>query len=224
MNRILVIAAHPDDEILGCGGTMAAHAAAGDHVHVALMTRGLASRGAAAEVEYAHHLEAARRAGSRLGVTEVVTLDFPDNALDTVPRLELAKAVEGLVAEVDPATVYTHHGGDLNVDHRRVSEAVAIACRPQPGRDVREILHFEVASSTDWSTSMPRDAFVPNWFRDVSAHLDAKIAALRDYEHEMRPWPHARSIEAAIHLARWRGASVGFTAAEAFVLARRLVT
>lgn len=222
MARVLVVAAHPDDEVLGCGGTMAAHVAAGDEVHVALMAQGLTARGAVSDLELERHREAARRANAGLGVTRVHFGGFPDNAMDTVPRLAIAKAVEALIAEIAPVTVYTHHPADLNVDHRRVSEAVAVACRPMPGARIEDVLFFEVPSSTEWRLADPAAAFVPNWYRAIDAHLDAKLAALRHYDHEMRAWPHARSYEAVVHLARWRGASVGVAAAEAFVLGRRV--
>lgn len=222
MQRILVIAAHPDDEILGCGGTMAAHAQVGDAVHVALMAQGLAARGDTSAEAFAQHQAAAQRANAVLGVQSVHFGGFADNAMDSVPLLHVARAIEALVAQLQPTTIYTHHPGDLNVDHRVVSEATAIACRPQPGCGVDQILFFEVASSTEWRLGGAVQAFAPNWYRDITAQLDTKIAALRQYDHEMRTWPHARSYEAVSHLARWRGATIGAEAAEAFMLGRKI--
>jgi LmbE family N-acetylglucosaminyl deacetylase len=118
--------------------------------------------------------------------------------------------------------VYTHHAGDLNVDHQRVSQAVMTACRPQPGCAVKKIAFFEIPSSTEWQSPSSGPAFAPNWFVDISGTLDTKLKALKAYHGEIRPWPHARSYEAVEHLARWRGATVGCDAAEAFVIGRKI--
>ena len=220
MRRILVVAAHPDDEVLGCGGTIAAHSRLGDAVRVAILTRGLASRGKVRASEFKALQASARAANARLGVSDLEFGAFPDNAMDSLPRLSVIKHVEAVVASFRPQVVYTHHCGDLNVDHRRVGEAVVAACRPLPGSCVERIQFFEVPSSTEWQIGAPHGRFEPNWFVDVSRTLEAKLAALAEYQGEMREWPHARSIEAVGHLARWRGASVGLQAAEAFMLGR----
>ena len=128
----------------------------------------------------------------------------------------------GLIAEHQPSTVFTHHPGDMNVDHRCVHEAVVTACRPQPGNLVKTLLLFEVPSSTEWQTPWTAPVFAPNWFVEISQTLERKLAALDVYAAEMRPWPHPRSLQGVEHLARWRGASSGVDAAEAFVLARFL--
>jgi LmbE family N-acetylglucosaminyl deacetylase len=221
---ILVVAAHPDDEVLGCGGAIARWVNEGCTVHVAFLADGVTSREADAG---AHATElAARRAASRaacniLGVTSVSFGDHPDNQLDTVSLLTLSKEVSALVETHRPELVLTHHAGDLNVDHRQAHEAVATACRPQPGHVVKRILCFEVASSTGWRLD-PQHAFHPNVFVDITSTLEKKLDGLRAYDVEMRKWPHARSVAAAEHLARWRGATVGVAAAEAFALARDL--
>lgn len=137
--------------------------------------------------------------------------------------LRLAQHVEGLVEEFTPGLVLTHHLGDLNVDHRRAAEAVATACRPQPGHPVRSIWSFEVASSTEWQMPAAPAHFVPNLFVDISDQWERKHAALMAYQDELRPWPHARSLEAIEALARWRGATVGVAAAEAFVVQRMVL-
>ncbi len=226
--RILVIAAHPDDEVLGCGGTIARHAGRGDEVHVAIMAEGITSRDAqrdreARGGELSALAQAAREANRKLGVANVTLGTLPDNRMDSLPRLDVIKRLEQVFAEVEPDIVYTHHCGDVNIDHRRLHEAVVTACRPMPGaRVVRELLFFEVASSTEWQPPGSATPFVPNWFVDISHTLEVKLEALRIYESEMRPWPHARSIDAVTHQARWRGATIGVEAAEAFVLGRRL--
>ncbi len=219
---VLVCAAHPDDEILGCGATMARHARAGDAVHAVILGRGVASRGtdgAAIEALEA----AAKRANAIVGVTSLRLFDFPDNQMDTVDRLSIAKCLEAEFARVQPTIVYTHHRSDMNVDHGRVADAAAIAARPVPGSTVASLLFFEVASSTEARPAGVVAPFEPNWFVDVSTTLDVKLAALREYAAEMRPFPHPRSLEAVEHLARWRGASAGVAAAEAFVAGRHIV-
>lgn len=219
---VLVCAAHPDDEILGCGATMARHARAGDEVHAVILGRGIAARGADAAASEA--LEAAaRRANAIVGVTSLRLFDFPDNRMDSVDLLALAKCVEEEFARVRPTIVYTHHRSDLNVDHGLVADAAAIAARPLPGASVRSLLFFEVASSSECRPAGVLPPFEANWFVDVSETLDRKLAALREYASEMRAFPHPRSLEAIEHLARWRGASVGVAAAEAFVNGRHLV-
>lgn len=225
--KILVVAAHPDDEVLGCGGTMAAHARAGDEVHVVIMAEGVTSRGAQRDAGADRAgldtlADIARKANALLGAASVVLHGLPDNRMDSMDRLDVIKLVEREIERVHPEVVYTHHGGDLNIDHRIVHESVMTACRPLPGSSVKTLLFFEVPSSTDWQSAASAPAFSPNWFVDISACLDIKLEALACYEPEMRAWPHARSIRALQHLAGWRGASVGMEAAEAFILGRRL--
>lgn len=223
---IAIIAAHPDDEVLGCGATIAKHVNNGDQVHVLIMAEGLTSRDIQRDRnQRVNDLSAlalaAQKAHQELGTTSLTLKDYPDNRLDSLERLDLIKCVEEFLFLHPPKIVYTHHGGDLNVDHRRVHEAVVTACRPVPGHSVEQLLFFEVASSTEWQmSSHVATAFAPNWYVDISATLPAKLRALAAYESEMRPWPHARSLQALEHLARWRGASVGLEAAEAFVLGR----
>jgi LmbE family N-acetylglucosaminyl deacetylase len=219
---VLCVAAHPDDEVLGCGGTLARHAAAGDDVYVCLVAEGLTSRpGGADAVGLSDLAASARRADALVGARETMLLGLPDNRLDELPRLEVIQRIEQVISGVRPEVVYTHAACDLNIDHQIVHEAVLTACRPVPGQGVKRILCFEVPSSTEWRGASSAPAFVPNWFVDVSATLAAKLAALGEYAGEMRPWPHARSLEACEHLARWRGATVGVAAAEAFMLARQ---
>jgi N-acetylglucosamine malate deacetylase 1 len=225
--RVLVVAAHPDDEVLGCGGAIARHARRGDAVHILIVAEGVTSRFPVRRpdqhAEDIHNLRnAARQAAEILGAVSVTMLDFPDNRMDSVDVLDVTKAIEAVVAEHMPAIIYTHHPGDLNVDHERVHRAVAAACRPQPGCSVTRLLLFEVASGTGWRMSGAADAFTPNWFVDITSTLDAKLDALRAYGSEMRGWPHARSLEALAHQARWRGAATGVAAAEAFMLVHSL--
>ena len=223
----LVVAAHPDDEVLGCGGTIARHADAGDQVQVLIVAEGATSRQEQrnrldAGDELSALAQAAQQAGAILGAQGVELLDLPDNRLDSLDRLDLIKRIEQHIDRHQPQLVYVHHAGDVNVDHRRLHEAVVTACRPTPGQPVRRLLSFEVASSTEWQPPGSAPPFQPNWFVDISAQWPRKREALAAYASEMRPWPHARSLEALEHLARWRGAQVGVAAAEAFCLLREL--
>lgn len=221
--RVLVVAAHPDDELLGCGGAVARHAAEGARVRSLVLGEGVTSRKglspAARRAALAKLRADARRANARAGVEKLTLLSFPDNRFDTVARLELVQAVEKEVAAFRPERVYTHSSADLNVDHRLVAEAVRTACRPLPGSTVREVLAFEIASSTEWRFDGSA-AFRPSLFIDVSRHLEAKLAALACYEGEMRPFPHPRSEQYLRALATVRGAQSGLDAAEAFELVR----
>jgi len=229
MKHILVVAAHPDDEVLGCGGTIANHIRNGDEVHVLILAEGMTSR------YYTRDPEGRRddiiklrnmtnEAHKILGSNSVKLMDFPDNRMDSVDLLDIVKEVENEINGRKPAIIYTHHNGDLNVDHRITHQAVFTACRPEPNTTVKKIYCFEVPSSTDWQTPMTEAPFMPNTFVDISDTLEKKLDALKSYESEMKPWPHSRSVKAVEHLARWRGASVGLGAAEAFVLSRNLVT
>lgn len=223
-----MVAAHPDDEVLGCGGTIARHANSGDQVHVLIVAEGSTSRQqerdrAQVQDELSALAKAAQTAGTILGAAGVDLLDLPDNRLDSLDRLDLIKRIEEYVERHQPECVYVHHAGDVNVDHRRLHEAVVTACRPTPGHFVRRLLSFEVVSSTEWQPSGSAPAFQPTWFVDISDQWERKREALLSYSSEMREWPHARSLEAVEHLARWRGAQVGVEAAEAFCLMRQLV-
>lgn len=221
-DTVLVVAAHPDDEVLGCGATLARHAAAGDRVHVLILADGVGARQDGPGEAAAARMQAARDAAACLGVEPPRLLDLPDNRLDSLPLLDIVQRVEAVVAELRPRVLYTHHAGDLNIDHRIAHQAVMTACRPVPGACWRRIFCFEVASSTEWQTPRAQDAFLPNWYVDAGATLARKLEALQAYADELRPWPHPRSLQAVEYLARWRGASVGMEAAEAFMLARAI--
>jgi LmbE family N-acetylglucosaminyl deacetylase len=226
MKLVLIIAAHPDDEVLGCGGTIAKLAKQGATIHVAFLADGVFSRHsdvtATQQTELIDRRAAAQRACDILGVKSVYFGDFPDNCMDTIALLDIVKVIETRIAEHRPDTVLTHHAGDLNIDHRRVHEAVVTACRPQCGNTVKTLLCFEVPSSTEWQTPGSAPGFTPNWFVDISETLNHKLAALDAYAAELCQWPHPRSRQGVEHLVRWRGATIGVEAAEAFVLGRKL--
>ena len=223
---ILVVAAHPDDEVLGCGGTLAKLAKEDSLIHVAFLADGVFSRvgsQSSKERELLTRRTAATKACEVLGVNSISFDEFPDNRMDAVDILDIAKVVEKLVAKYQPSMVFTHHAGDLNVDHRRTNEAVVIACRPQQGNPVKTLLSFEVPSSTEWQLAGSAIPFQPTWYTDISDSLALKIQALNLYTAEMRDWPHPRSIQGVEHLAHWRGACIGVDAAEAFMLGRHII-
>ncbi len=225
---ILVVVAHPDDEVLGCGASIAKWNKAGIDVHVMILAEGATSRHLERSREsYTKELtelsQAAQTAGKILGVASIKMLDFPDNRMDSVNRLDVIKAIEKHIMQVKPETVVTHHAGDVNIDHQIIHEAVVTACRPEPRHPVRRLLAFEVNSSTEWQPPSSARQFKPNWFEDVSQTFDCKLKALEAYSPEIRPWPHSRSIKAVEHLGRWRGASVGVEVAEAFMLMRFVI-
>lgn len=224
--KVLVIAAHPDDEVLGCGATAARLVAEGHDVHFAILGEGITSRHAeraSTDVDQLTTLhKQAHAAAAKVGVKSVVLHKLPDNRLDTVPLLEVAKIVEEHVDRLKPEVIYTHHGGDLNIDHGVIHRAVLTATRPVAGQSVREIYAFEVPSSTEWAFQRLEPSFRPNVFVDVTRTLEAKVAAMECYESEARKFPHPRSPEALRAIAMRWGSVAGCLAAEAFELVRSI--
>jgi LmbE family N-acetylglucosaminyl deacetylase len=222
--RILVVAAHPDDEILGCGGTIARLAREGHEVRIAILAEGMSSRYAHREDVDPRQLQKlhtrAQQAADKVGAKEVVLSKLPDNRLDTVPLLDVVKLVEELVARFRPEAIYTHHPGDLNVDHGVVHRAVLTATRPLAGQCVSEIYAFEVPSSTEWAFQRLEPSFRPSVFVDITETLEMKIEALACYDTEVRKFPHPRSPEALRAIAARWGSVAGLPAAEAFELIR----
>ena len=220
--RVLVVAAHPDDEVLGCGATLARLAREGHDCRVLIMGGGLAARTAEPSTAGLASLRQSAEAAARiLGATGVEVLDFPDNRMDTVALLDVVKAVEARLHELRPHVVFTHHARDLNIDHAVTARAVETATRPVDAHCPEEVYAFEVPSSTEWAFERGA-AFAPNHFIDVAASLSVKIEALKAYASEIRPFPHPRSPEAIEALARLRGSQAGLPAAEAFTLVRRI--
>ena len=224
--KILIIAAHPDDEVLGAGGTIARVVKEGHEVHIAIMSEGVTSRDPQSEQVKLEQVDALRRhsrqAAKILGAKDIYLHNLPDNRFDTVALLDIVKLIEDLVEHVSPDVVYTHHGGDLNVDHVILHRAVITATRPTQGQQVREIYAFEIPSSTEWSFQSIKPHFHPNIFVNISNTLTIKIQALSCYKSEIRTFPHPRSPEALQAIARRWGSVVGFEAAEAFELIRTI--
>lgn len=224
--NILVIAAHPDDEVLGCGGTIARLAAEGAAVSILILAEGLTARAdfdaAQSAAALRVHHERARKAGALLGAREVNLAGFPDNRMDTVPLLEVTQRIEREIARVQPEIVFTQHGGDLNIDHVVTFRAAMTATRPMKGGVVKRLYAYEVGSSTEWSFQQFEPRFAPQVFFEIEAYLETKIAAMQIYESEAREFPHPRSPEALRAAARRWGSVIGVDAAEAFCCVRDL--
>lgn len=215
-NTVLVIAAHPDDETLGMGGTIHRMIQEGDELHVLFLSNGVGSRDLERELS-SSRLSAARRALDLLGCNSVSFGDFPDNSFDSVGILTIAKFIEKKVSEIHPNVVFTNFYSDLNVDHRISAEASLIAARPKPNNSINELYFYEVLSSTGWQFGAKE--FTPNYFVNISNSITYKEAALLEYDIEMDEAPSARSYASVKALAKHRGSFVGLDFAEAFEVA-----
>lgn len=226
--KILVVAAHPDDEILGCGGTMAVHSRIEDEVYVLILGEGITSRDESRDKEkrvkeidsLKMNIESANKI---VGTRESFVFDFPDNRFDSVSLLDIIKVIEKVKNEIRPDIIYTHHQGDLNVDHQIAFRAVMTACRPLKDESVKEIYSFEVLSSTEWASDNSK-YFMPNYFINITDTIEKKTQAMKAYTTEIRDFPHPRSVKSIETLACNRGISVGLEFAEAFMLVRGVKT
>ena len=215
--RILVIAPHPDDEVIGAGGTIVRHVASGDEVALCIVTQGYSPPWPEDTVEVARRqAEAAREA---LGIKRIFFLGYPTVKLNTVPNMELTSALQEVVDEVRPEVVYTSSADDVNQDHRIVFEATLVATRPLPGSSVRRLLCCEPGTSGRYG----HQPFIPNVFVDIEAFLDKKLEAMKCYVRELREPPHPRSLVGLKLVAQERGLSVGLNAAECFQLMREIL-
>ncbi|MBF0492097.1 MAG: PIG-L family deacetylase [Deltaproteobacteria bacterium] len=228
---ILIIASHPDDEILGCGGTIAKYSRQGAEVYPVILAEGATSRGLTKGLnrnskknpELKNLKEAAKNAAKILGTEIPIFLNFPDNQLDKIPLLKIIQKIEPIIKKIKPNILWTHHGYDINIDHQITHQAAITAARALPGSSIQQILFFETPSSTDYQIQSTQTAFLAQWFEDITSTLELKMKALEAYHLEMRAWPHLRSYEAIEALAKYRGAMAGFCAAEAFMLGRKMV-
>ena len=224
--NILVIAAHPDDEVLGCGGTIAKLSREGHSVFIAILGEGVTSRFEKRDQADPKLVQAlqdcSRKVGKILGVKDLAFYELPDNRFDTVPLLDIIKPIEKLILDLQPQVVYTHHSGDLNIDHSIINRAVLTATRPPATPTVKTVYAFEVVSSSEWSFQSLNPVFHPNTFININETLKIKIDALKIYESEMRSFPHPRSSKAIISSAQRWGSVAGIEAAEPFELIREV--
>ena len=218
--RVLVIAPHPDDEVLGVGGTIAKRANAGDEVYVCIVTKGYPP------LFDQEMIEQGRReciqADQILGVRKTVFLDLPAVMLETVPRNELNQKIAEVVQNVDPDEVYIPHRGDMQIDHQMVVDAAMVAVRPRGKRYPKRVYAYETLSETGWNIPNTTNEFIPTVYEDISDTIDAKISAMSVFRSQLSQFPEARSIGAIEALARFRGATVGVQAAESFSLIREI--
>jgi LmbE family N-acetylglucosaminyl deacetylase len=220
MGKVLVIAPHPDDEILGCGGTIARLSQSGAAVVVAIVTRGMAPQ---FSDEFVANIRVeAKTSHAMVGVTETVYLDLPAAALETVPATKLNGTLAKLVQDVRPDTLFVPFVGDIHTDHQLTFLAAMVAARPRDKYAPKRIYAYETLSETNWYAPGVTPAFVPNVFIDITEPLELKIDAFRCFESQVKIFPDERSIEAIRALATVRGASMYLKAAEAFMLIRQI--
>jgi LmbE family N-acetylglucosaminyl deacetylase len=217
---VLIIAPHPDDEVLGCGGTIARYTSSGNDVSVLIVTRGIPNIFPVDEIEETR-LEL-RKAHSLLGISETVFLDFPAPTLDVVPKHQIADAIRRVVVDFRPQVVFFPHYGDLHADHKAVHYATLVATRPVGDNPVRRLLCYETLSETDWGMPSSSEAFIPNVFVDITQYLDVKLRAMACYESQLGQGPCSRSLKTLKSLAHLRGATANLEAAEAFMLIREI--
>ncbi len=221
MKNILVIAPHPDDEVLGVGGTIAKHFRQGDKVYLCVVTKGYPPQWPEEIVK--REKEMVSKVARMLAIEQVYFLDFPTVKLDTISSKELNDSIAKIVSEVQPEVVYIPHRGDINKDHQLVFDATMVATRPKPGAVIKKVLSYETLSETEWAAPFEANAFLPQVFVDISETLETKLKAMSIYETELKQYPHPRSLEAIAALAKVRGATVGVKAAEAFMLIREIL-
>jgi LmbE family N-acetylglucosaminyl deacetylase len=220
MMRVLVIAPHPDDEVLGCGGTMIKHVSEGDEVYLCVVTKAYPPEWP--EDEIRERRDEVLKVNNILGTKKTYFLDLPTVKLDTIPQKELNEAIAKVINKLQPEIVYIPHGGDVNSDHRLVFEAAMVAIRPRPALAIRKVLCYETLSETEWAAPLAENAFMPNLYVDISGVLATKLKAMSEYKSELKEFPHPRSLEAISALAKIRGATIGVEAAEAFMLIREI--
>ncbi|MDD5439075.1 MAG: PIG-L family deacetylase [Candidatus Omnitrophica bacterium] len=221
--RVLVVVAHPDDEVLGCGGTIARFLASGAEVHVLILGGITTSRykGKASEESWKEKAfkGEAEKCADRLKLTSLTRCNFKDNRFDSIPLLSIIKAVEKIKAQVKPDAVMTHDFSDLNIDHRLTHQAVMTAFRPEGRHALQCIMTFETPSSTEWQ-DQEKVSFKPNCYVDITRYLAQKINAVKCYKSELKKSPHPRSLEGITVLAKKRGTEICLKHAEAFRIVR----
>lgn len=215
--KVLVVAAHPDDEVLGCGGTIYKLGSKGHNVSVLFLSDGVSSRiQNKLNKEIDNRKKNAIKSCKILKVKNYFFENLPDNAFDTEPLLNIIKLIENYINKLKPEIIFTHSNSDLNVDHRITNQSVVTACRPQKNLSVKELYFFEILSSTEWNFSDSVSYFKPNYFVDISKCVKKKILALKKYKKEIKKLPHPRSLEGAKILSQYRGMASNMNYAEAF--------
>lgn len=225
MKKILVIAAHPDDEVLGVGGTIAKLSDEGVECHLLIVTDG-----SSAQYRDSDHLQEiidskkieTKNCANILGFKSIHYGELPDMRLDKTPHIVINQVIERVINEVQPDTVFTHFWGDVNRDHQEVFKSTLVAVRPVMGQVVKELYCYRVPSSTEWTPNKADTMFMPNYFVDITRHADLKYKAFASYSTELREYPHPRSVQYLIETDKATGLKVGLYAAEEFVLLRKI--
>jgi LmbE family N-acetylglucosaminyl deacetylase len=220
--KILVVAAHPDDELLGCGGSLIKLSKKKYEIFALFFTDGVSARDKKNKKIILNRKNNSLKSLKIMGVKNTKFLSYPDNNLDKVSLIKIVKEIENVIFKFKPETIFTHSNVDLNIDHEIISRAVVTASRPKPNFSVKMILLFETLSSTEWNFYYKKKSFNPNYFIDITSTIDKKIKAAKAYKNEINAWPHPRSIKGIKNLAKYRGQSVGLKYAEAFYLLRHI--
>ena len=220
--KILVVAAHPDDELLGCGGSLIKLSNDKCNIFTLFFTDGVSAREKNKKNEDTQRKKNSLKSLKIIGVKQSKFLSYPDNALDMVPLIKITKEIEKVIMNFKPHTIFTHSDVDLNIDHEIISRAVLTATRPKPNFCVKNIFLFETLSSTEWNFNLKKKSFNPNYFIDITKTIKTKIEAAKAYKQEISTWPHPRSIDGIKNLAKYRGQSVGVKFAEAFFALRQV--
>ena len=226
MSKVLAVVAHPDDEILGVGGTLIKHSQNNDEVYCLILGEGMTSRtenrGKTDDNKLEELHNASLEAAEIIGIEELYFSNFPDNRFDSIDLLDIIKEVEKYIEKINPEIIYTHYHGDLNIDHKRTFQAVITACRPIGNYNVKAIYAFETPSSTEWSFGNNNEKFSPNVFVDIERNLPQKLKAMECYQSEIRDYPHPRSTKALETIAARWGIVVGKKYVEPFKLIRKV--
>jgi len=217
-NKTIIISAHPDDEVLGLGGTIPIIKENGGEVIVVIVTDGVSSQYPNDKKMFELRDDQLHNACNILGVNDIIRLDFPDMRLDTVSQLDINNSIEKIVRDVQCDTVFVHHQYDVNLDHQILYKSILVVARPKPLKCIRNVLTYQVNSSTEWGARSPQQMFCPNLYVDISSTINKKLEAIKIYSYEIETFPHPRSIEAIKARAKVLGSESGFNYAEAFNL------
>lgn len=226
MERALIVVAHPDDEVLGMGGTIAKLSKKGIEIHLLIVTDGSSCQYKTdddLDLIIKNKIDETKQASLILGIKTISYGGLPDMKLDTVPHTDLNNVIENAINKIKPDVVFTHFYGDINLDHQLVFKSVLVACRPTNRQSVKEIYCFDVPSSTEWNYFSAQTSFFPNCYVDITKYLDVKLSALSCYKTELREYPHPRSVQFVREMDQVEGKKVGIEAAERFVLIRQII-
>lgn len=221
--KVLIVAAHPDDEVYGMGGTIAKLTSQGNELYTLIVTEGCSTQYKGNREIIKEKKEEAIKANEILGVKEVLFGDLPDMKLDTLPHVDINRIIEEAINKIKPDVVYTHHKGDINKDHRMVYESTLVATRPTHLQCVKKLLSYQVPSSTEWSAPVVDEIFIPNIFEEIEKYYDLKKQAILAYKTEIREYPHPRSLKYVEALDEINGLKVGIEKAEAFQIIREII-